>query len=479
MLSKAIILLFALSGFGVVDERPSKSETVPKPLINAITNRSRAKSARLRYNVRLELDGYAVPRIEYWEDFFVGNSLLREERCDPDGIRLRDPSTGTPALGVTGSCLPERSLADLESKIRWSQPAGVEHLTQYHQLYRPDYRDPRSAGLRASWDQRTTPNQVLEELHKERVRWSIRSEGRLIHVVSQKRDNSNEVIEVEWQIDPEMDYAVLACEVRQSTAEKALKATLKSTTEYAIQDGRWWPTRSETLAPGFKYRIVIKFESVEFDRPEHPKKLTPDVLGLPIGVAVHKLGQKGVSKAEQLFYLGQGQTVSEAEWERIKGGLDLTARDAFYEQFRHRASRGHFPSWWDDASGSFGLSDVGGKPDDWELYVRRWIAKRRPGATFEPVDPLDEKQINSAWAILEDCRKQARAILDRDGEANDKGPGTTTRPVTTKPVTDPRIPQIFRQLTHRLDGILREQQVGASPPVRNRSAPSVGITKQP
>lgn len=478
MLSKLSILLFALSGLGVVEDRPSKSESVPKPLINAITNRSRAKSAKLRYNVRLELDGYAVPRMEYWEDFFVGNSILREERCDPDGIRVRDPATGDATLGVTGSCLPERSLADLDSKIRWSHPAGVEHLTQYQRPLRPDYRDPRIAGLQAGWDQRMAPSDVLDEILKDKGPWTVRAEGSLVRVASRLRNSNEESTEVEWLIDPDKDYAVLSCQITRHEPNKPPTVSLKSVTDYAVQDGRWWPTRSETLSPGSKYRIVITFESVEFDRPDHPKKLTPDLLGLPIGVAVQKIGQKGVAKSERLFYIGQGQTVSEDEWERIKQTFDLTARDAFYEQFRHRASRGHFPPWWDDASGSFGISDVAGKPDDWELYVRRWIVKRRPGATFEPVDPLDEKQINSAWAILEDCRKQARAILDRDGEANNKGPGTTSRPATTRPVKDPRIPQIFGQLTHRLEGILREQQVGSAPPIKDRSGPTIGLQKQ-
>jgi len=58
-------------------------------------------------------------------------------------------------------------------------------------------------------------------------------------------------------------------------------------------------------------------------------------------------------------------------------------------------------------------STIAGNPDEWELYVRQWIAQFSGDERTPERMPLDEKQEAAAMAILEDCRKQARPLVER------------------------------------------------------------------
>ncbi|MCZ6681695.1 MAG: hypothetical protein O7B26_00820, partial [Planctomycetota bacterium] len=241
-----------------------------------------------------------------------------------------------------------------------------------------------------------------------------------------------------------------------------------------------WPRKSESVAPHSGYSYSIEYEHVEFDRPDHPRKIGPDLFGLPVGIGVYAPEFNG-------RYLGDGEMVSEAAWGGIRDRYDPAPLRAFWT--RNMASnRGTVPTWWGDER--FALEGLAYTPDLWEVYVRRWILKYKYSQFYNIAHPhpLSEQQINAALAILKDCRKKARPILEsvskelsainkalgsssspapgesveelepKDTEANRRKANLLARRKAKLEEPNPGIVRLFAELKQRLDDLLRLEQ---------------------
>jgi hypothetical protein len=445
-------LLFSiLLIFGTDDAPPGPGDNMPPALISAIAARSRHRSMRIEYTFVYKYPWISeIERVQRIEALFVGDNILWIEKGDLDGIRLRDPRTGIPAYGIPGACLPMMSFFDYGVNQYWGHGPTRDTVILLPADKGLPIEDPRILGLLSSWYQDTSPTKLLEELSSQNLRREARNLNNLVQVRCREKVSRGIVSVHEWLIDPARDFAVLEATTVHHHPDGRREEIARSETQYEVQDGRWWPKHCEiTLGKG---KQVVTVQSVEFDRPTHPKQLTADALGVPIGIQVHASGFNPDERLQRLRYLGAGQTVSEAEWEKIEAGIDLSARKAFYEKNLQLMDQSRFPAWWDEVD--FGLKDVATNPDDWEAYVRRWIARRTPGRCWLLKDPLDEMQRNAAWAILADSKKEVRPIVDRRIDSPATTQATTPRPAEN----DRRIAQIFDRMKRRLDALLRTTQ---------------------
>ncbi len=435
-------------------------EEVPKELLEAFHYRTRAKSSKLTYVVTEERPKLSHVRItNRYSATLCRNRIMVTRNVDDASIRDRDPKTGNPLLGVRGACLPKSIIVDRDSNEEWHQSPGDTGLGLNATGDRPPLMDPRTVGLFASWHSDQTPQSLIEAITSWDARWAASKHGDLVHVTSLVKipNLDRAAIETSWVLDPSKKNSPIEVSTTEHRPDGSVVMIEKTTTEYALQDGNWWPARSEWNAPLTNAIRIVVFESVEFDRPEHPQRISIDMLGRPVGVEVLKIGVKGKYPSQRLRYVGDGRTVTEEEWEATKGNYDLGPRDAYYQMMEQPINQGHWPAWWNYDSDTYGLNEVKHKPDLWEAYVHRWITKHRPGRQYQPADALDDKQVNAAWAILEDCRKQARPIVERQRADTAKLVADKSLKVQDKP--DPRVESIFSELKKRLDGLLREAQI--------------------
>lgn len=457
----------------------SQAADPPEVLLRAIRSREPVRSALVRYSLADEAPGFAPSR-RYFEFRSSGRNLAVTELPDPDGVRLRDPRSGEPMLGVQAACNPVHEILDKDRGIEWRYFQGYPHLSLHGLGKIMPYVNPSSLGLYSSAVKDVGPTELLQRIRDSRHRWSVTRDGALHRVVGVFDLGDGNSWEDKWLIDANRDCAVLSVTSTEILQDGSRRLLGEAKSDYERVDGRWWPIRVEYRHPVTQIRQVVIVERVELDRPDHPQELTPDVFGIPFGMKVRKSGFAGMEEVEERRYVGGGDTISKAEWElvkdQVKPGLQQHLRS-----IRSIGGGGAYPGWWDDAEDRLGLSGVAQQPDQWEAYVRRWILKHRPAHRHKPEFPIDEKQVNAAWGILKDCKERAmplREKLDRLEPARAGAlPATsqslgTVAPgnvVASAPARSPearrqegQIERIFGMLKTRLNALLTTNQLRES-----------------
>ncbi len=389
---------------------------VPAPLVKAVESRLKPRTAILNYRLTTHYPRGGI-QVERITARFAGENFELTEFGDDDGVVVFDPDKSP--LGVRNACLPQRHVVDRTSQppMCWSHWGSYDHVGAAQTENGAFFVDPRTIGLCLQPCRRMSCHDVMKAhwVLKEPDEYSLRMDGNLIRlarIIGETSDEPPCKIVSEYAIDPRMDHAIVSMSTEQRCTDQAPDPMTIARSAYEQIDGYWWPVHfeSENLRSG--YRFVYQLEHAEFDRPEHPKSIGPDDLGMPPGVPVYHPDY--VDKPGELpaRYLGGGKVVSKSEWELIKSDYDLHALQEWIEACRAKGS-GYFPAWWDDASGRFGLEGVEHKPDEWEAYVRRWILKRSSGEAYKLAEPLTEKQKTAAWAVLADCKKRSHPIVEK------------------------------------------------------------------
>jgi len=474
----------------------SPNDDVPEVLRRAYLERARFRTAYLQYRIVHEWPD--LPRTEEnIEARFDADSVYLINSGDDDGIREKDPETGVPAFGVQAACLPEKAVLDRKTNQWWVVTGGLPQLAVSDERQRPTFSDVRSFGLFSREVQHKTPAQMLDVFGKTDTPDTFRVEkgqnGLRTVVLTYEPAGSWPHLEYRWVIDTKRDYAmtrVLETAINKDGSREILSEVHA---DYAVEDGRWWPRRIESTNPRSGWYCSVEYQHVEFDKPEHPRHLGPETIGVPIGVIVYSSDFAGMNPPSGR-YLGDGVIAHESEWRKIKHQYDLAPLKDFYAA-QYRLGDGYFPAWWDASDDAFGLKDAAYRPNAWEAWVRRWIIKHT-SSQFHPVaHPVDGKQRHTAWAILKESRERADPIrrrideelrkIDRvlratgaDPTAPDRSAGKKTGDsavVATGRLAAARkrreelehpkaVEAIFTQLKRRLDGLLTSGQRQAEAP---------------
>lgn len=244
-------------------------------------------------------------------------------------------------------------------------------------------------------------------------------EGDLVVVTATHREYG-----MKWWIDPKKDWsAVRSQRLFNGNVTHEARATLEQ------MDGFWFPRRIEYFfcqyEGGLKPERVVEVSSATFNRPEHPKKLTPSDIGVEVGSLVEehsKLGERGGT----LFWDG-GKIVDGAEFnKRVRAGelrenAKVVAHRATPEmlvavQASHGASTQ--PSEAQASAGSdlragalttrpaTFVDEVVGK---WQAYTARF------GKQFK----LDDEQCQKAEGVGREAEEAARAYWAKHKSALD------------------------------------------------------------
>jgi len=400
---------------GQAAEAPaSKQAILPRVLQDAFEQRMKYKTAHFKVRREDFHDGNVsvVKNLEYQ---WAGDSLHYVDRGDDDGIRLVDQRTGNGYFGVRNACLPQEIVLDQKREKMWLHEGSYDNFNVNQAEHWLMYTDIRTVGLRMMEVQRTDPRQAFQLLKNDsQMRFSEQKIKagliRVIAVGSKHPDGS--FYDFEWDIDPEKGPAITGAREWITDDQGKRKIAGECTLDLMQVDGRWWPSRAEYLSPESGDRTVIEFQSVEFDRANHPAHIDMDTLGIPIGAPI--LGDPVLHRQR---YLGNGNLVSEPEWNKVKDQYDTSALHNWFAKM-NAMGRGYVPAWWDTPSETLGLDDLPNRPDLWGAYVRRWIRKHTTNEAWVVAEPLTEAQKNAAWDILADCRKKATPIRARlDSEA--------------------------------------------------------------
>ncbi|MCG3129299.1 MAG: hypothetical protein FLDDKLPJ_00024 [Phycisphaerae bacterium] len=193
--------------------------------------------------------------------------------------------------------------------------------------------------------------------------------------------------EVNWYLEPAFDHQPV-----RVTLGRDGHVTNESVTAYAEFDGLWFPQRIEFIREGETW-MTFEVNRAEFDRPEHPRTLTPASMGMPVGTQVKS--QRGVQ-----FWDGDTLiTVQEAHERHASGELDFSE----VARLSEAASRGDFPGRFPSSmSGDhLGLAGVPRRPAIWEEYVRRFIQ----------VFGLKGEQTVTAWELHKKWKDRADVYM--------------------------------------------------------------------
>lgn len=166
------------------------------------------------------------------------------------------------------------------------------------------------------------------------------------------------------------------------------------TTESQLIDGVWYPKKVEfyTKTPGGERRDSITVEQAEFNKPEHPSRMTPAALGLEVGTNVQWTSSAG--QYELRMWTGE-DAVPVEEFTRMERSGQITYSDRARKYMNdHRGTPQQILKAAVPISRSF--------ETEWARYTREFCDRYS----------LNEEQRQAADRILKDCEEQARRYLD-------------------------------------------------------------------
>lgn len=411
----------------------------PSELLQAFRQRGDFRSAQFSYRYTSIRPGRPV-RIKNLEQLIVGDDVLQTDKGDDDGIRLIESMTGKPMLGVGCACNRKYNLISRNPGRTWAREDGMGFVFLVESEQAAVYEDVRLIGL-APWSgqNETLDDHLLALDSLPFKKWRVETKEGLLCATGWLELSEDGGYAYEWRLDPERDMVIVEVATIKKNAGVEKRGVIASHDYQQVGD-IWWPKKTSlTFDGGVQY--CVEYQQIKFNDKSHPKKLTLEAMGVPVGarVRVDDLGEGGLMERR---YAGDGETMSEEEFKSKESTLDLSALNRYRLEQRNMYP-GTYPAWWNDGSGDYGLSDRKHDLDAWEAYVRRWKLRH----TIDVPDPIEQKQVTAADALLKQCRDRAQNIMKRDEKSK-----------VDKAITDKKLAGIFDELKKRLEGILASSQ---------------------
>ncbi len=407
MFQPVLIWLILPFCFAQDDSASGWSRDMPEALRKAIDYRSKPRTGYAKFKVKSRVRSPQFVECHY-EQRFSGNNVVnkyaygegrddRELISAEDGLTLHRVNNPPSAYGSKGSSqlTPDIRMLGLLPGIFAPQRL-------------PDYVKMLTAEGTRRYRSRLLGNGMMLV------------EGRCHDKESGVTD------EVSWTIDPSRDYSIVHIERTVNLPQHNDRTHCESQIEIGHFDGFWWPRRVTSQCDSTKLDVDVEVLELEFNRAAHPQEVGVDQLELPVGtqvdITLSQSEEEGWQELQAFEYAGGNKLVPKGEPHRIrvdfKGIQQMVESGQFTRTADGKMHIEVIPTTV-DSDGKVGpypaqpRNAMAGNPDEWEIYVRRWIA-RYSGEGPTPVKvPLDDKQKAAALAILEDCRKQARPLVER------------------------------------------------------------------
>lgn len=353
-----------------------------------------------------------LPHVQNLEINLADNDWTIRNTGDDHGL-VYPPQAGQvdegAQVGVGGAFVPLIHFLNGKERNWFSFADGARSVVYTPGHILPTFVDPRTYGLRAIVVQGRSPKEMADIMTTASgtIRYSEKAlKNGIVRVSGHQpaRSPKGREFDFEWDIDTKNGPTVVAVREFVIHPDGRRELAAEATNNLSLIEGRWWPMRTEIKVYSTGRSFSVEFLSVEFDHQEHAKRLSPDSIGIPVGLPVRMAGETG-----KFFYAGKGKIIDEATFERDKSKFDLAPLSAHTLQARIRGF-GQFPAWWNSTDGLYGLEGVADRPDLWELYVRRWVMKRSPNSAEYVIEPLTDEQKTAARGVLDDCRKRAQPV---------------------------------------------------------------------
>ena len=400
-------------------QQTSWSLEPPKSLQQTAANRERLQTGevkityeRLKDNVEYE----SFRRLFSYETLrFSTDETIAIHHGDEEGVVLRDIA-GNPAPDGRMLFYGMRRGHEIWTHREDGNVAQLAPMPSH--LAAPD---PRTFGVSYGHSyttlQRTLWHDFVRQPSARKYRETIENG---LHVVTAQSD----VGMIRWWIDPKKDWSpVRVVLYRDGEVFSQSRTVLKQF------DGVWFPEVVQYYVKGHRDgkepQITIKVLSAEFNRPDHPTKLTPADIGvIPLDVAVEKLDESG-QVADYGFYDPETNGFINPEQlrqRRLERAAAYAADPANNPPPAPRWSRALFESAW-------------------EACTRNFINFHK----------LDDEQTQKAWSICDHCQQQARAYLAKHEQHFEEVEGRLEKLRHTKDA--PGIPQLERELAHLMQPV--------------------------
>ncbi len=319
--------------------------------------------------------------------------------------------------------------------------------------------DVRTVGLEPHF----YPNKSVDRIRQRWIslfpqpsQWAVEEQGEII-LVTATLDEEGLRQRWRWHIDHSQGGNIVRLTIDTSDSASTWTRWAEAVTQYVFVDNYWIPKQFEGWRLGRGNRkLEARYElyEVNLDRPEHPRRIGVESLGIPAGAWI------GRGTGQPILVWNGEKAIPFDQWKEIKHATnnrelrDRMARNQKADDYR-------YPAWWYDPSGNEGIDDLPTRPDEWEVYVRRWCLRY----------DADDKQRTAARGVLDDCRKEARAVLDKrrpelekvETQLKDSKLPPAKRDAVIaererllKPVADS-----FTRLKSRLEPLLRQEQITA------------------
>ncbi len=214
---------------------------------------------------------------------------------------------------------------------------------------------------------------------------TVDARGDLYEVVKRFQGTDRQV---HYWLDPQRDWNP----VRVTVVEDG-KVAHEARSTLAQFDDIWFPERVEfyhaTHADGNEPAYVIEVLSASFNQPDHPRELTPAMIGIDVGTQVAYYERGAVFRPARTVTWDGEKFIALEEFERR-----LRAGELDYGPQARAAIQ-----YWD----ALGL-EADAWDSEWERLVRAFIARYN----------LHKEQAERAWKILHDCQDRARQYLSRN-----------------------------------------------------------------
>lgn len=435
---------------------------LPPVLREAFLERERSKTGHIVYRKISESARDQRKQENIWDFRWSSKSFLTINSGDRDGFVAYDRN-GQPLVAMH-SCAPLIQFSKPDQSLYFEWWEGARRAVVYAASPSPEF-DARTIGLVAAWLPNRSPSQLVEWLESsisDKARWSVTKTGELLQIRADipPFDAQAKPTRREWVLDPGKDNQIISCRYDTIEPDGEPRYSNRCQTTYMRVDGRWWPNYSKTIQVDWTWEIEVM--EATFDRPEHPKELTPAHMGIPVG---QELLMRNLGLGSDDIYRWTGsEAVTEEEFKAR--GLD----DSPFQQMRAMDdARGNreYPDWWSDSSGKFGIEALEQKPAEWETFVRRWCF----------VNNADDEQRKSAQGILKGCQDRAFGLFKKNRKELDEIEKTlASKSVDAKSIDVARtrqtalmrpVEEIFTELKGRLTPLLREGQ-GRDAPANTR-----------
>lgn len=391
------LLIVALLAYGnsvvLASALAGQEDARPAALVAAEASRTQVATGYLEWRTM----NHWQNRARNYTSRFASNGFTITDRGDDEGFLFRQRDGSPEPAKLARQPRNRMSVDGLVWEHRDESPAGTIFKGRRSGVF-----DVRAVGVAPIFSANVSVSEGIwkEEDDAPRRYYSRFEDG--LHVVVAETERGT----ITWWIDPERGFAPVR--VRQHLGDRFYesRSTLKQFDEI------WFPESvayfRSSYRNGNEPLHTITIRRAEFNRPEHPARIVPELIGIEVGtiLSMHADGNLETSLSwdgariitRKVFYekLAAGELKLGANYSRIvRAGLE---RQREADKKGEPGGGRHYAR----------QQILSGKMHEafWDSYVKDFIRKHK----------LDADQTEKTQTILKDCQERAQAHLTRHRE---------------------------------------------------------------